>query len=46
MGISRTYQNIRLFANMTAIENMLVGLDHQHLRKLDGGGLQHARRPR
>jgi len=26
-GISRTYQNIRLFANMTAIENVLVGQD-------------------
>jgi branched-chain amino acid transport system ATP-binding protein len=24
-GISRTYQNIRLFSNMTAIENVLVG---------------------
>jgi branched-chain amino acid transport system ATP-binding protein len=24
-GISRTYQNIRLFANMSAIENILVG---------------------
>ncbi|MBN2147749.1 MAG: ABC transporter ATP-binding protein [Anaerolineales bacterium] len=29
-GISRTYQNIRLFSNMTAIENVLVG-QHPHL---------------
>ncbi|SHO67475.1 amino acid/amide ABC transporter ATP-binding protein 1, HAAT family (TC 3.A.1.4.-) [Pseudoxanthobacter soli DSM 19599] len=29
-GIARTYQNVRLFANMTAIENVMVGL-HRRL---------------
>src|SRR3990172_3685696 len=30
LGVSRTYQNIRLFANMSAMENLLVG-QHHHL---------------
>ena len=33
MGIGRTFQNIRLFANMTALENVLVG---HHVRMKAG----------
>ena len=37
-GVSRTYQNIRLFRNVTAIENLLVGM-HLHLRSHWWGAL-------
>ncbi|WP_273431365.1 ABC transporter ATP-binding protein [Chitinibacter tainanensis] len=32
-GIARTFQNIRLFANMSALENVMVG---QHVRSVTG----------
>ncbi|HEY3314109.1 MAG TPA: ABC transporter ATP-binding protein [Bacillota bacterium] len=35
LGITRTFQNIRLFATMTAVENVLVGM---HARLLAGLG--------
>jgi branched-chain amino acid transport system ATP-binding protein len=40
LGIARTYQNIRLFANMTAMENILVGM-HPHLRSSWIGAILH-----
>lgn len=42
-GISRTYQNIRLFANMTGMENILVGME-PHLRSTWFGALVHSSR--
>jgi branched-chain amino acid transport system ATP-binding protein len=36
MGVARTFQNIRLFTNMTALENVMVGTDARHKTSVPG----------
>src|SRR5262249_26602555 len=40
MGIARTFQNIRLFPEMTALENVMVGADSRHRTSVPGAMLR------
>lgn len=49
LGLARTFQNIRLFGEMTALENVVVGLDARHKTSVVGALLRlprHAREER
>jgi len=39
LGVARTFQNVRLFHNMTALENVMVGTDAHHRTGLAGAAL-------
>ncbi len=45
LGVARTYQNIRLFVNMTVLENVLVG-EHIHLKSTWVGAILNTRNTR
>ena len=40
LGLARTFQNIRLFGQMTALENVVVGLDARHKTSVVGALLR------
>lgn len=46
LGIARTFQNIRLFGEMTALENVVVGLDARHRTSAWGALLRSGRHRR
>lgn len=46
LGIARTFQNIRLFNEMTALENVVVGTDARHKTSVPGAILRTARHRR
>jgi branched-chain amino acid transport system permease protein len=45
-GLARTFQNIRLFPNMTAVENVLVGTDARHTTSVPGALIRSPKRNR
>jgi branched-chain amino acid transport system ATP-binding protein len=46
LGIARTFQNIRLFGEMTALENVVVGTDARHSTSVPGALLRSRRHRR
>ncbi|MFC4605327.1 ABC transporter ATP-binding protein [Rhodococcus kronopolitis] len=46
LGIARTFQNIRLFGEMTALENVVVGTDARHRTSVPGAIFRTARHRR
>ena len=45
-GVARTFQNIRLFGHMSALENVIVGIDARHRTSVPGALIQSPRHRR
>jgi len=43
LGIARTFQNVRLFGEMTALENVVVGTDARHRTSVPGATFRTSR---
>jgi branched-chain amino acid transport system ATP-binding protein len=46
LGLARTFQNIRLFGEMTALENVVVGVDARHKTSVPGALIRSPRHHR
>lgn len=46
LGIARTFQNVRLFGEMTALENVVVGTDARHTTSVPGAVFRTAKHRR
>ena len=44
LGVRRTFQNLKLFSELTVLQNVMIGL-HTHRTELADNGIRHGTRP-